>query len=162
MIDLKHMFLVFRLAKIAKSKPLKSKTIWVTWMEIIMDMCMTFSRLGNTHLQHFLLTWLELKRDPSICLTLVLVWNFELSHRWKMWVTFLSWKDPLTWPNSYAQSEFWTFSWMKRMFMIFWSFKMTYPLHFPNSSSRWEFWTFSQVESMYWNTKRIVLLSLKK
>lgn len=76
---------------------------WKSWIRVWLP------RLEDTHLQHFLLTWLLSWKDPSLSLTLVFVWNFELCRRWKTWVTFLSWKDPLVLPNSYAQSEFWNF-----------------------------------------------------
>jgi hypothetical protein len=93
----------------------------VTWMEI-MDTCVTWlSRLENTHIQHSLLTWLELKRlihfvNSCACLEF---WTFSQMENVG---DFLELKRPTCLPNSYAQSEIWTFSWVKRMYMIFWSF----------------------------------------
>jgi hypothetical protein len=118
--------------KDSQKQALKSKTIWVTWMEITdtknHGIREWLSRLENSHLlQHFLVTWLELKRPIHFlnsCARLEF-WTFSQVENAG---DFLELKRPTRLPNSYAQSEFWTFSWVKRMSMIFLSFKMTYPL----------------------------------
>jgi hypothetical protein len=88
---------------------------WKSWIRVWLP------RLEDTHLQHFLLTWLELKR-PILFLNSCVCLEFWTLSQVENVGHFLELKRPTHLPNSYAQSEFWTFSWVKRMSMNFFEF----------------------------------------